>query len=228
MAVFLDSANIDEIKAASRLSFVAGVTSNPTLMLKGISARKEKPIAGIMAHLKEMAEAIGDRVIFSQVPTRPAREMYEYGKRFATIAPTRFVVKLPCTADGLEAARLLRADGIRTCITAVYSTAQCLVASGQNVEYIAPYMGRFTRAGGDALGLIAEMAEVLSMTGSKSELVAASIQSPREAMDAILAGAHSVTVPYSVLSVWLDHAMTATALEQFDMDWDAIVAMVGE
>lgn len=227
MAIFLDSANLEEIRSASKFDFIAGVTSNPTLLLKGISVRKEKP-AGVTAHLKDMADAIGQKLVWSQVPTRSAPEMYEYGKKFANIASDRFVVKLPCTLEGIQAARRLHAEGIKVCVTAVYSTAQCFVAAKENVEYIAPYLGRFTRAGGNALGLLAEMAQVIETTGSKSQLVAASIGSPQEAMDAILAGAHNVTVPYPVLSAWFDQALTGAALQQFDNDWEAVVSMVGE
>jgi len=206
MAIYLDSAKLDEARQAMGLGWVYGVTTNPTLMAK----------AGLAPEvvLKELASLEFHQVYYQLVSSNlddmaiEARKAHELVKRglILKIAPTengfRFVAKygneFPC------------------CVTAIFDPAQALVAREAGAKYIAVYVNRATKQLGDGLALVRELAKVLD--GSRTEILAASLKSTREAVDAFLAGAHHLTVPFDLLASLSAHPLSVQTVEQFNAE----------
>jgi transaldolase len=203
MTLYLDSADVGEARLAAELGFVAGVTTNPAIMAK-VCRPAEEVIADLCAILPG--------TIFHQVISAPGPNLEAEIERFRAIS-AQVAFKIPCTLEYLRVAYGLVQQGLIVAVTAVYSAAQAYLAAQAGAHYVLPYVNRATRLCGDGPALVAEIAGVLS--GSSCEILAASIKSPTEAADTLLAGAEHLTVPWEVLSAMAEHPLTKLALDEF-------------
>jgi transaldolase len=206
MGLLLDSAKIDEVKRAVELGFITGVTTNPTIMTKTKGEPKDT-IAQICA--------IAPGPVFYQVTAATVAEREREGREFAAISPEKVVLKIPATTENMSLVTRL-APKIPCAATAVFSTYQAYLACEAGVRFVIPYVNRSTRLLGDGCKLVSEMAATARASGKDVEILAASIKSPEEALQAILAGAHHLTLPLDLLLRLGDHPLSDAAIAEFD------------
>lgn len=203
MAIYIDSANPDEVKQALDLGWVKGVTTNPLLL-----AREGTEVEKLLTTLGNLASGS----VFYQLVSETFQDMINEAERARAILEDRLVVKLPPTDLGFDVCSQL-ASRIPCCPTAIYSPAQALVAAEAGVQFIAVYVNRASKLIGDGIGLVRSIAEVLD--GTQTEILAASIKSPEEAVDAVKAGAHHLTLPFSTLTQMTGHELSDAAVQEF-------------
>jgi transaldolase len=201
----LDSAKIEEVRQAIELGFLAGVTTNPTIMAKAKGQPKD---------IIRQICAISPGPVFYQVTAETAAEREREGREFSAISPEKVVLKIPATTENMALMAKLSRD-IPCAATAVYSGHQTLVACEAGARYVIPYVNRATRLLGDGCKLVAEMAAVLKASGRSGEILAASIKSADEATQAVLAGANHLTLPMDVLLSLGNHPLSDAAIEEF-------------
>ncbi len=211
MKFFVDTAHVEDIRAAVRLGVVSGVTTNPSLMAK--EGRNPADV------IREIA-AIVDGPISAEVIALDAENMVKEGREWAAIAP-QVVVKLPVTAEGLAATRVLTDEGIRVNMTLVFSTNQALLAARAGAAFVSPFIGRLDDIGEDGVALVADIARVFAIHEIDTEIIAASIRRSLDLTAAARAGADIATVPYKVLLDALKHPLTDAGIERFISDWQA-------
>ena len=203
MELYLDTANVAEVERLARIFPIAGVTTNPSI----IAASKES----IWEVLPRLQKAIGDEgILFAQTMSRDAQGMVEEAKRLRDAIPG-IVVKIPVTSEGLAAIKILKKEGITTLGTAVYSAAQGLLAALAGAKYVAPYVNRVDQ----------ELQTLLEMHAPESMVLAASFKTPRQALDCLLAGCESITLPLDVAQQMLNTPAVESAIEKFEHDWNA-------
>jgi len=205
MALFLDSADVKEAERAMQMGFVAGVTTNPTLV-----ARTGRSAYDVISDLCSLCRG----PVFHQLAASGLPEMRDEAERFHAIAPGRVVIKIPCNLIGLQLTSQL-SDAIPCALTAVFSTAQTYLACEAEARYVIPYVNRATRLCGDGIALVCQMAGIVERAGSGAEIVAASLKTPAEAVGAILNGAHHVTVPLQLIEEMAEHKLSALAIQEF-------------
>jgi transaldolase len=205
LALFIDSALIAEVREAAASGFVTGVTTNPSLM-----ALVDRPAEEV---IREICQTTGGPV-FCQVTEEDDREREAQARHYAAISPGQVVIKLPCTYRDLELAARLRGEA-PIAMTAVFSAAQTYLAAEAGARYVAPYVHRATRLMGDGVSLVSAMAGVISASGRPIEILAASLKTPDEVVAALLAGAHHVTLPLSVIKAMAEHEHTQAAIDEF-------------
>jgi transaldolase len=203
MALYLDSADVGEAHLAAELGFVAGVTTNPAIM-----AKVGRPADEVIADLCSILPG----TIFHQVISAPGPTLEAEIERFRAISD-RVAFKIPCSLGYLRVVYDLAQQGVIVALTAVYSAAQAYIAAQAGARYVIPYVNRATRLCGDGPALVAEIAGILD--GSPCEVLAASIKSPAEAVDTLLAGAEHLTLPWEVLAAMAEHPLTELALAEF-------------
>jgi transaldolase len=203
MALYLDSADVGEARLAAELGFVAGVTTNPAIVAKA-GRRAEAVIADLCTILPG--------TIFHQVTSPPGSTLEAEIERFRAVS-AQVAFKIPCSLEYMRVVHGLAQQGVIAAVTAVYSAAQAYTAAQAGARYVIPYVNRATRLCGDGPALVAEIAAVLE--GSSCEILAASIKSPAEAVDTLLAGAEHLTLPWEVLAAMAEHPLTELALEEF-------------
>jgi transaldolase len=211
MALFLDSASVDDARRAAELGFVSGITTNPALI-----AATGRPAEDVIATL--CADFPG--LIFHQVTSPPGPALEAEIPRFRALS-NQVGFKIPCTHAYLPTVHRLAQQGLTCAVTGVFGAAQAYVAAEAGARYVIPYVNRATRLCGDGPALVAEMAAVLqsptlsAARKSMTEILAASIKSPAEAVDTLLSGAHHLTLPWDVLAALAQHRLTDLALDDF-------------
>lgn len=210
MKIFLDTAIVDEIRAAAAWGVVDGVTTNPTLIAKS-GRRFEEVIAEICA--------IVDGPISAEVTAEDAGGMVREAGPLAAIHKN-VVIKLPMTGEGLKAAYALKKQGIRTNVTLIFSPAQALLAAKAGASYVSPFVGRLDDVGTVGMELIETIRGMFDNYEYDTEIIVASVRSPLHVIDSALAGADIATVPYKVLEQCLHHPLTDRGIEQFNKDWE--------
>lgn len=212
MKLFLDTANIDDIKKYAAWGLVDGVTTNPSLIAKeGVSLEKR---------IKEIAAVISGPVS-SEVTSETAKEMIKEGKEYAKWAKNIYV-KCPMTPAGLEATRALTDEGIRVNVTLVFSAAQALLAAKAGAAFVSPFIGRVDDMGQSGMQLIEEIVQVYTNYMFDTEVLVASVRSPRQVTDAAILGADICTMPAAIYDKLVKHPLTDAGLEQFKADWEAM------
>ena len=201
MKFFLDTANIDEIKAVNDMGVISGVTTNPSLIAKEGKDFKET--------IKEIASIV-DGAISGEVNSDDAEGMIKEGREIAAIHPN-MVVKIPMTAEGLKAVKVLTKEGIKTNVTLVFSATQALLAARAGATYVSPFLGRLDDISTPGMDLIRTIAEIFAVHG----------RNPIHVIDAALAGADIATVPTKVVNQMLKHPLTDQGIEKFKKDWEA-------
>ena len=214
MQIWLDTADIEEIRDAARFGVISGVTTNPSLAAK----------AGHLALRAAILEicSLVDGPVNAEVLSLNARDMIEEGREIATWAPN-VVVKVPIGEEGLQAISVLSSEGIAVNQTLTFSVNQALLGALAGATYISPFVGRLDDAGNDGMTLVAEMAKVFKIQNLDAKVLAASLRHPQHVVQAALAGAHVSTLPYKVFKQMFLHPLTDVGLKRFIEDWRGLV-----
>ncbi|AHI57189.1 fructose-6-phosphate aldolase [Listeria ivanovii] len=211
MRFFIDTANVEEIKKANRMGFIAGVTTNPSLV-----AKEGRDFNEVIQEIT----SIVDGPISGEVVSLEANGMIEEGRVIAKIHPN-MVVKIPMTGEGLAAVKVLTQEGIKTNVTLVFSAAQALLAARAGATYVSPFLGRLDDIGDDGLVLIRDIAQIFEIHGIPTEIISASVRHPIHVIECAKAGADIATVPYKVFEQMLKHPLTDSGIDKFLADWEA-------
>lgn len=211
MKIFIDTANFDEIKAAYEMGFVAGVTTNPSLIVKEKRDLKEV--------IKQIA-ALVDGPVSAEVIATTAPEMIKEAHELVKLGDN-VVIKVPMTPEGLKAVVVLAKEGIKTNVTLIFSANQALLAARAGATFVSPFVGRIDDISMDGITLIEDIAEIFMVHDIKTEIIAASVRTPMHMTQCAKAGAHIATVPYKVLMASMKHPLTDAGLARFLADWEA-------
>lgn len=211
MKIFIDTANFDEIKEAYEMGFVAGVTTNPSLIVKEKRDLKEV--------IKQIA-ALVDGPVSAEVIATTAPEMIKEAHELVKLGDN-VVIKVPMTPEGLKAVAVLAKEGIKTNVTLIFSANQALLAARAGATFVSPFVGRIDDISMDGITLIEDIAEIFMVHDIKTEIIAASVRTPMHMTQCAKAGAHIATVPYKVLMASMKHPLTDAGLARFLADWEA-------
>jgi transaldolase len=211
MKFFIDTANLDEIREAYDLGVLDGVTTNPSLMAKGITGE-----ANIIAHYKAICNIVDDKVSAEVIAT-DYEGMVREGKALAKL-DDKIVVKIPMIRDGVKAIRYFHSEGIRTNCTLIFSSGQALLAAKAGASYVSPFIGRLDDIAIDGLDLIAQIVHIYQNFGYETEVLAASVRHTMHLIKCAELGADVVTCPLKVITGLLKHPLTDAGLAQFLAD----------
>jgi len=209
MAILLDSASLDDAAAAARLGVVGGITTNPALM-----ARETKEP---LAHLARLLQVFPAGPICYQPTLSTPEVMEEQARAAAALAPDRVVAKLPATLEAISLAAALTAEGVDCALTAVYSPAQALLAHEAGCRWVIPYVDRAARHSAGAV--VVELAAILEQLDSPTRILAASLKTAPQVVEAVLDGAHDITAPLDVILGLPAHPLTESAVREFAAHW---------
>lgn len=212
MKFFIDTANLEEIREVHELGLLSGVTTNPSLVAK------EKDVS-FHDRIREIAALVPGSVS-AEVIALDAEGMIREGKELAAIAPN-ITVKVPMTPDGLKACHAFSEAGITTNVTLIFNANQALLAARAGATYVSPFLGRLDDIGQNGLELISQVADIFTVHGLDTQIIAASIRNPIHVTEAALRGAHIATIPYKVLIGLFHHPLTDKGIEGFMKDWAA-------
>lgn len=211
MELYLDTADVVAVKRLSRILPLQGVTTNPSIV-----AKEGKSLWEVLPALRDALGGTGK--LFAQVMAADAEQMIAEALLLSQRVPG-LVVKIPVTAEGLAAIKALRSMNIPTLGTAVYGAGQGLLSALAGAEYVAPYVNRLDAQGGDGVAMVRELQTLLSLHAPHSKVLAASFRTPRQAVDCLLAGCQSVTLPVDVAEQLLGTPAVQAAVLKFDADW---------
>ena len=211
MRFFLDTANIEHIKEANEMGVICGVTTNPSLVAK--EGRDFNEV------IKEITEIV-DGPISGEVISEDAQGMIKEGREIAAIHKN-MIVKIPMTAEGLKATKVLSKEGIKTNVTLIFSVTQALLAANAGATYVSPFLGRIDDISTDGMELVRNIADIFAIHGIETEIIAASVRNPIHVIQAAQAGADISTIPYSLVLQMIKHPLTDQGLEKFKADWAA-------
>jgi len=215
MKLFLDTADIEEIRTVARWGVLDGVTTNPTLFAKTTGRSYEEVLAEICT--------ITSGPVSAEVIADDVDGMLTEGRHFAKIADN-IVVKVPMNEAGLEAISRFKAEGISTNCTLIFTANQGLLAAKAGASLLSPFVGRLDDINEEGMIVIRELSDIVNMHGLESEVLAASIRHPRHITDSALAGAHVATLPFKVFQQMLKHPLTDRGIDQFKKDWQTAQA----
>jgi len=208
--LFIDSANIDEIREVAEMGIVCGVTTNPSLV-----AREGRDFKEVVAEICEIV----DGPVSAEVISLDAEGMVREATEISAWSPN-IVIKIPMTSEGLKAVKALSAKGIKTNVTLVFSSGQALLAARAGATYVSPFAGRLDDISSDGMGVVGEIAAIFDIHGIPTEIIAASIRHPMHVIEAALVGSDIATVPYRVLMQMTKHPLTDAGIERFLADWE--------
>jgi transaldolase len=215
MRIFLDTANIDEIRQAAKLGVISGVTTNPSLV-----AKEKRP--DMKAVIREISSIV-DGPISAEVLSLESEAMIREAREVSSWSPN-VVVKIPMSASGLEAISVLSREGIRTNLTLCFSHNQAILGAIAGATYVSAFVGRLDDAGHDGMQIVAEIVKIFEHYKDRiqTQVIAASIRHPLHVVAAAKAGAHIATIPYSVLMQMVKHPLTDIGISRFAEDWQRI------
>ena len=211
MELYLDTADISAVKRLSRILPLQGVTTNPSIIAKARTSLWEV--------LPALRDALGgEGKLFAQVLANHAEHMVEEAELLHSRVPG-LVVKVPVTAEGLAAIKILRTRKIPTLGTAVYGAGQGLLSALAGAEYVAPYVNRLDAQGGDGIAMVTELQQLLTLHAPHAKVLAASFKTPRQALACLLAVCQSITLPVDVAEQFISAPAVQAAVEKFEEDW---------
>ena len=211
MELYLDTADISAVKRLSRILPLQGVTTNPSIIAKARTSLWEV--------LPALRDALGgEGKLFAQVLANHAEHMVEEAELLHSRVPG-LVVKVPVTAEGLAAIKILRTRKIPTLGTAVYGAGQGLLSALAGAEYVAPYVNRLDAQGGDGIAMVTELQQLLTLHAPHTKVLAASFKTPRQALACLLGGCQSITLPVDVAEQFISAPAVQAAVEKFEEDW---------
>ena len=212
MKFFIDTAKVEEIRAANDMGVICGVTTNPSLI-----AKEGRDFKEVIAEIVSIVDgAISGEV---KATTTDAAGMVAEGREIAAIHPN-MVVKIPMTVE--KAVKRLAAENIKTNVTLVFSAGQALLAARAGATYVSPFLGRLDDISVPGIDLIRSIADIFGLHDIKTEIIAASVRHPIHVIDCALAGADIATVPYKVLEQMTHHPLTDQGIEKFRKDYEAV------
>lgn len=209
MQLFLDTANVDEIKEAAALGVISGVTTNPSLI-----AKEDRDFQQVVQEITQIV----DGPISAEVISTEAEAMVAEAQELAKINPN-VVIKIPMLPEGLKAVSQLEPQGIKTNVTLVFSANQGLLAALAGASYVSPFVGRLDDVGHDGMEIVSETVEIFEIHDFNTQVIAASVRHPLHVITAARAGAHIATVPYKILMQMAKHPLTDIGLQKFMEDW---------
>ncbi len=212
MKIFIDTANLDEIRQAGDMGVICGVTTNPTLIAK--EGRNFQSV------INEICSIV-DGPISAEVISTEAQGMVDEAIPLAAISPN-IVIKIPMTVEGLKAVKILAARGIKTNVTLIFSANQALLAARAGASYVSPFVGRLDDINQDGIPVVEETAAIFRAYGITTEIIAASIRTPLHVTRSALAGADIATIPFSVILQMCKHPLTDAGIRRFLADWDLV------
>ncbi len=212
MKLFIDTANVDDIREANDLGVICGVTTNPSLI-----AKEGKVFQDVV---KEITEIV-DGPISAEVISLEADKMVEEAKPLAAMHKN-IVIKIPMCAEGLKAVKKLTELGIKTNVTLIFSAAQALLAANAGATYVSPFLGRLDDIGMEGMNLIEEIVDIFDAQAIETEIIAASIRNPIHVTAAARLGCDIATIPMSVIKQMINHPLTNSGIERFLKDWEGV------
>ncbi len=215
MEFFLDTADVDEIEEIASWGILDGVTTNPSLIKK--SGRDFKTVVAEIA-------AICDGPISAEVTALDTQGMLEQARELKAELPDNVIIKIPCTAEGLAATKVLHSEGINTNVTLIFSASQALMAAKAGATYVSPFIGRIDDTGADGMALIAEIMSTWANYDVDTKVLAASIRHPTHVLQCMQLGAHTVTMPTKIFKQLIAHPLTDKGLDGFMKDWAEVEA----
>lgn len=210
MKIFIDTANVDEIRKAAEFGIIDGVTTNPSLIAK--EGRELKDVV-------EEICSIVDGPISAEVISLKAEKMVEEGKELSKLHKN-IVIKIPMCEEGLKAVNILSKEGIRTNVTLVFSAQQALLAAKAGASFVSPFMGRLDDVGNGGIQVITDIAEIFDIYCIETEIIAASVRHPMHVLECAKAAADIATVPYKVIMQMIKHPLTDRGVEKFLQDYN--------
>lgn len=212
MKIFIDTANIEEIRSAAELGVICGVTTNPSLIAK--EGRDFKTV------VKEISEIV-DGPVSAEVISLESNEMVKEAVELSRIHQN-IVIKIPMCKEGLKAVKILSAQGIKINVTLIFSSAQALLAAKAGATYVSPFVGRVDDISNNGINLITEIVKIFEVHNIATQIISASIRSPQDVVRVAMAGSDIATVPYKVINAMIEHPLTNAGIEKFINDWKAI------
>lgn len=212
MKLFIDTANVEEIRKANDLGVICGVTTNPSLI-----AREGRVFKDVVTEIT----TIVDGPISAEVVSLEHEKMVEEALELAAIHKN-IVIKIPMIEEGLKAVKILSAKGIKTNVTLIFSASQALLAAKAGATYVSPFVGRLNDISSRGNELVETIHNMFEKHGITTEIIAASIRSPEDVVDAALAGADIATVPYKIIVQMTKHPLTDAGIERFLKDWESV------
>ncbi|MHC1710157.1 MAG: fructose-6-phosphate aldolase [Methanomassiliicoccales archaeon] len=212
MKIFIDTANIEQIKEVNSWGILDGVTTNPSLI-----AKEKKDFATIV---NEICEVV-DGPISVEVISLKADGMFAEGMKLAAVNEN-IVIKVPMTEEGLKATKLLSNEGVAVNMTLIFSANQALLAAKAGARYVSPFVGRLDDVGQDGMALISDIMDILDNYDFDTEVIVASVRDPVHVTDAARMGAHVATIPFDVLKKMFKHPLTDIGIERFLKDWEKV------
>ncbi|WP_343009163.1 fructose-6-phosphate aldolase [Blautia obeum] len=212
MKIFIDTANIDEIKEANTWGIVDGVTTNPSLI-----AKEGRDLQEVINEICSIVEGPISAEVISLEADKMVEEAMELVKLHKNI-----VIKIPMCIEGLKAVKILSEKGIKTNVTLIFSSQQALLAAKAGATYVSPFVGRLDDIGQEGIMLIEEVAEIFNVHGIETEIISASIRHPQHVLTSAKAGADIATIPYKVFKQMLGHPMTDIGIDKFLKDWESV------
>lgn len=214
MKIFLDTAELTEIRRAADAGLIDGVTTNPTLLARAAKGRDAKEI------FREIAEIV-DGPVSAEVVGLDADTMISEGRRLAELHPN-IVIKVPLTEDGLKACRVFRSEGIGVNVTLCFSPLQALLAAKAGATFISPFVGRIDDIAYDGMELISQIRQIYDNYGMDTQILVASIRHLQHVVESALLGADCATIPPKVLWQMAKHPLTDKGIEAFTKDWESL------
>ncbi|NPA39922.1 MAG: fructose-6-phosphate aldolase [Thermodesulfobacteria bacterium] len=206
MKIFIDTAQIDEIRQVKEWGLLDGVTTNPTLLSKTGKPWKEAA--------QEILKEVPDKPVSLEVIATDFEGMVKEARELAKMGDN-VVIKIPFTIDGMKAVRALKAEGIKTNVTLVFSPLQALIAAKAGADYVSPFIGRLDDISHDGIGMLEELVEIFAMYGFETEIIAASIRHVDHVRRCALIGVDIATIPFKVIKQMFKHPLTDIGLERF-------------
>jgi transaldolase len=219
MKIFLDTANLDEIRQAAALGLLDGITTNPTLV-----AKEKRPFR---EHILEICEVVKPGVVNAEVVSTDTEGMVREGRELASWHPS-IVVKVPMTPEGVRALNVLTREGIRINVTLVFSATQALLVAKVGAYFVSPFLGRLDDVSQDGLHLLREILEIYRNYNFPTQVLAASLRHPIHVVEAARLGSHIGTMPFKVFEQLFKHPLTDRGLEGFLKDWEKAREVLGE
>ncbi len=213
MKIFIDSANIKDIRTAYDMGAISGVTTNPSII-----SRENRKFDDIIA---DVTEIMVDGPIFAEVLSLEAEGMIEEGKKLAAISKN-IVVKIPMIPEGLKAVKALSSLGINVCVTVIFSAPQALLAANAGAKYVAPFVGRLDDIGENGLDLAQEIRDIFDAQGIDTMIIAASVRHPVHVVELAKMGVDVATMPFKVIEQMAKNPNTEGAVKKFLEDWEKV------
>ncbi len=212
MKLFIDTANVDQIREANELGVICGVTTNPSLI-----AKEGRDFVEVVKEITQIVDGPISAEVISLEHDGMVKEARELAKIHKNI-----IIKIPMTLEGLKAVKILTAEGIKTNVTLIFSATQALLAARAGATYVSPFLGRLDDIGMTGMNLIEEIVDIFTIHDIPTEIIAASIRNPIHVIDAARAGAHIATIPYNVIVQMSKHPLTDAGIERFLKDWEGV------